>query len=69
MRQEKVIIMVMSVKVLLRKEVLLSSAKGCHTASVGSVNLSCFKSRMYRHLNKNLELRPKHRKFVCVTLG
>ena len=60
--------MVMSIKVLLGKAVLLSSAKDCSTASVSSVNLSCFKSRMYRHLNKNLELRPMNRKFVRVTL-
>ena len=47
--------MVVSIKVLLGKAVLLSSAKDCSTASASLVNLSCFKSRMYRHLNKNLK--------------
>ena len=60
--------MVMCQSTLPGKAVLLSPAKDCSTASVSSVNFSCFKSRMYRHLNTNSELRPKNRKFVHVTL-
>ena len=72
MRQEQVNIDYDS-EYQLGKAVLLSFAKDCCTASVSSVNYSCFKSRMYCHLNTNLELRPKNGKFVkiheIITLG